>query len=561
MEKNPATKQKVNVWKIPTGIKCEDWIDAVVEAFCDSFGYFEKVRPVIKQVVNHLYYMSGTFWVDTYGEGWERKISEASSAVCFNDLAKLFTVIYKLEIADGYSCRRRLSNITREMYEHIIRCLTSIKYDSEPVLCGTGDGVCIDAYTEEDINSLSAAGQGDERIRKFLLLLAKRKDELYSKRESKKDDPYAKNTLKKMNGARVKNIRDNWEISNNDAGAMYIVLAHNWMDENGVIYAIGRKTRGVAKVYDNIVDCFAERTLNPLYRTARITADVVRRKDGERYAYAENVTVAEEIPMKDIMSDMNMLIDICAMNLHNIPYVGNQTTEFCEGVINANPMSVVYLNDPTAEMRCLAIKRREDVYYSIYEPEQKVREYFLTARKKRLDSFLKEKLCKRWEDIYKPLCPSYYMPLDKFLDVMYYWTEINEKESPLYLGAITCRAVMGELLRGKAVDFGAVNVTKDYIVRRYDENVRQSTKVEHVAFIYDCIDHKFDETIDFPKIMQVCKDSGVRIIPKFAKKYAPKMICEMCENRCCYGDCEYDKDCVKNYYSHFRPRSASDLTE
>jgi hypothetical protein len=260
------------------------------------------------------------------------------------------------------------------------------------------------------------------------------------------------------------------------------------------------------------------------------------------------------------MSDMNMLIDICAMNLHNIPYVDNQTTEFCEGVINANPMSVVYLNDPTAEMRCLAIKRQENVYHSIDKPEQEVREYFFAARKERLDSFLKEKLCKRWEDIYKPLCPSYYMPLDEFLNVMFYWTELHEKKSPTYLGEIAFRTVMGDLIRGKEVDFGAADIAHDYIISRYDGNRYRSTIEEYTAFIYDCIDHEFDETIDFPKIMKVCSDNMVHIDPELAKKYAPKMICEMCENRCRYGDCEFSEDCSKDYYSYFCQKSVGNAT-
>lgn len=152
---------KLNPWKIPLGVDPQQWIDTVIGIYCRAYGFLERGKQMIAQVVFGLYDEAGIFPKDTQeGDGLTREeITELSAYVCFDKIYKKFA-----EKRDELIGAGRAGNDTKDAYERILERLScfSRPYSIEYKLYGTEEGQSIDELIGgDDVTVLESKGLED----------------------------------------------------------------------------------------------------------------------------------------------------------------------------------------------------------------------------------------------------------------------------------------------------------------------------------------------------------------------------------------------------------------
>ena len=148
---------KINVWKIPHGVRPQIWIDGIIDIYCRAYGFLERGKQMIAAVVYDLYDKAGVMAVKTDEPGWQDKVHELSANVCFNDVYKHFKEDKEKLVGTG----QKAGNATIEGYDRILERLSCFArdYSIESKLYGTKDGMCIDELIgKDDVTVLESKG-------------------------------------------------------------------------------------------------------------------------------------------------------------------------------------------------------------------------------------------------------------------------------------------------------------------------------------------------------------------------------------------------------------------
>lgn len=148
---------KINVWKIPMGVRPQLWIDGIIDIYCRAYGFLERGKNMIAKVVYDEYQKAGVMEVDTSKPGWQQKVHDLSGNVCFNEIYKHFVRDQEALYAGG----KKPGNATVEGYDRILERLScfSRDYSIESIMYGTTDGMCIDELIgDDDVTVLESKG-------------------------------------------------------------------------------------------------------------------------------------------------------------------------------------------------------------------------------------------------------------------------------------------------------------------------------------------------------------------------------------------------------------------
>ena len=146
---------KINVWKIPMGVRPQLWIDGIIAIYCRSYGFLERGKQIISQAVFQVYEEAGVMAIDTGKPGWQQKVHDLSGQVSFTKIYQRFKQDY-----DAISAQRA-GNATKEGYERILERMScfSRSYSIESQLYGGEDGLCIDELIgADDVTVLESKG-------------------------------------------------------------------------------------------------------------------------------------------------------------------------------------------------------------------------------------------------------------------------------------------------------------------------------------------------------------------------------------------------------------------
>lgn len=165
---------KLNPWKIPLGVDPQQWIDTVIGIYCRAYGFLERGKQMIAQVVFGLYDEAGIFpkaKTEDMGDGvsvkslnqelelTKEQITEMSSYVCFEKIYKKFSDKRDELVGGG-----KAGNDTKDAYERILERMScfSRPYSIEYKLYGTEKGLSIDELIGgDDVTVLESKGLED----------------------------------------------------------------------------------------------------------------------------------------------------------------------------------------------------------------------------------------------------------------------------------------------------------------------------------------------------------------------------------------------------------------
>ena len=148
---------KLNVWKIPHGVRPQSWIDGVIDIYCRAYGLLERGKQMIADVVYRLYKRAGVMDIPTDQAGWEEKVADASAKVCFADIYKEF----EKDRNELFKRGQKAGNQTIEGYDRLIERLSCFGRDFsvECKLYGTSQGLGIDDLIgDDDVTVLESLG-------------------------------------------------------------------------------------------------------------------------------------------------------------------------------------------------------------------------------------------------------------------------------------------------------------------------------------------------------------------------------------------------------------------
>lgn len=149
----------LNVWKVPRGVPPQQWIDGVIDIYCRAYGFLERGKQMIADVVYELYQEAGVFDVAD-SDGWEDKVPELSAQVCFTAIYKRFAQ-RKIAMEDPSNKLAKGGNDTRDAFARILERLSCFNRDFsvETRLYGLSTGISIDEMIgDDDVTVLESEG-------------------------------------------------------------------------------------------------------------------------------------------------------------------------------------------------------------------------------------------------------------------------------------------------------------------------------------------------------------------------------------------------------------------
>lgn len=149
----------LNVWKVPKGVPPQQWIDGIIDIYCRAYGFLERGKQMIADVVYELYQEAGVFDVAD-SDGWEEKVPELSSQVCFTAIYKRFAQ-KKVAMEDPANKLAKGGNDTRDAFARILERLSCFNRDFsvETRLYGLSTGISIDEMIgDDDVTVLESEG-------------------------------------------------------------------------------------------------------------------------------------------------------------------------------------------------------------------------------------------------------------------------------------------------------------------------------------------------------------------------------------------------------------------
>ena len=153
---------RINPWKIPEGVEPQFWIDGVVNIYCRSYGFLERGKQMISEVVFDEYDKVGVFGTKDPATGKRQSVDPAdipklSANVNFSSIYESFKKKHAALAAKGGS----MGNDTKDAYARILERLSAFgrEYSKEYKLYGTSEGLGIDELIgNDDVTVLESKG-------------------------------------------------------------------------------------------------------------------------------------------------------------------------------------------------------------------------------------------------------------------------------------------------------------------------------------------------------------------------------------------------------------------
>lgn len=146
---------KLNVWKIPYGVRPQLWVDGIIDIYCRAYGLLERGKQMIAEVVYSLYKKYGVF--DVLDEpNWEELVPERSKNVCFKEIYEEME-----KRRDQFCGNGKGGNDTKDAYARLLERLSAFarEYSIEHQLFGLSDGIGIDEMIgADDVTVIESKG-------------------------------------------------------------------------------------------------------------------------------------------------------------------------------------------------------------------------------------------------------------------------------------------------------------------------------------------------------------------------------------------------------------------
>lgn len=155
---------KINPWKIPEGVQPQFWIDGVINIYCRAYGFLERGKQMISDVVYELYdeaFVFGKPIKDENGKILRREKVDLAEVPALSSKVNFASIYQRFADKKEENAGQKSGNDTKDAYARILERLScfSRDYSTEYVLYGTSEGLGIDEMIgDDDVTVLESKG-------------------------------------------------------------------------------------------------------------------------------------------------------------------------------------------------------------------------------------------------------------------------------------------------------------------------------------------------------------------------------------------------------------------